>query len=301
MASPSRLTSLSFHLQGVAENRRRQGQHGYLQRSSTSADQGFWALITSYARVQKAAYHPQRRRSRGLCRYCSAKMNPAINYRNGTLPIPGVHRGRVQSLIGELLQDRHAVNLLAMLELVVRILEDKDYFEGFRSLTTNGIDKPILNVFRMFNLMSGNRVGTISSGRDSMETLISTGVRQMPDVDAFATYGDPHEAAVLVWNYHDVDGAAEPATATVTITGIPAARTWWGIAGSTTGSMRPIAMPMIAWPRDGFAAASPQRVNTPTPKTAGPTAASYVAPQWVDTANGRMLDRNEHTCGKPYP
>lgn len=37
--------------------------------------------------------------------------------------------------------------------------------------------------------------------------LESAQVRQTPDADAFATYGD-HEAAVLVWNYHDVEGAA---------------------------------------------------------------------------------------------
>ncbi len=38
--------------------------------------------------------------------------------------------------------------------------EGKDYFEGFRTLATNGIDKPILNVFRMAGMMSGDRVET---------------------------------------------------------------------------------------------------------------------------------------------
>ena len=27
--------------------------------------------------------------------------------------------------------------------------EDQPYFDGFRTLATNGIDKPVLNVFRM--------------------------------------------------------------------------------------------------------------------------------------------------------
>ena len=35
--------------------------------------------------------------------------------------------------------------------------EDQPYFAGFRSLASNGIDKPVLNVFRMFNKMSGQR------------------------------------------------------------------------------------------------------------------------------------------------
>ena len=82
--------------------------------------------------------------------------------------------------------------------------EDKDYFEGFRSLATNGIDKPVLNVFRMFGMMSGERVKTSSTGEVPLDTLVGTGVRGTPDVDAFATHA-AKEAAVLVWNYHDVE------------------------------------------------------------------------------------------------
>ena len=38
------------------------------------------------------------------------------------------------------------------------------YFAGFRSLATNGIDKPVLNVFRMFSMMSGDRLPATSDG-----------------------------------------------------------------------------------------------------------------------------------------
>jgi xylan 1,4-beta-xylosidase len=55
------------------------------------------------------------------------------------------------------------VNLLAMLSWSFEF-EGKDYFEGFRTLATNGVDKPVLNVFRMAGLMSGNRVMTSSTG-----------------------------------------------------------------------------------------------------------------------------------------
>ncbi|HMF52728.1 MAG TPA: hypothetical protein VK593_00155, partial [Edaphobacter sp.] len=77
-----------------------------------------------------------------------------------------------------------------------------------------------LNVFRMFGLMSGNRVKTTSSGIVPLDNLLTSGVRQSPDIDAFATRADK-EAAVLVWNYHDVNQPAEASPTTVTISGIP--------------------------------------------------------------------------------
>ena len=45
------------------------------------------------------------------------------------------------------------------------LFEDRDYFEGFRTLSTNGIDKPVLNVFRMLAKLGGTRLG-LTSDRD---------------------------------------------------------------------------------------------------------------------------------------
>jgi len=73
----------------------------------------------------------------------------------------------------------------------------------------------------MFGMMSGDRVGTESTGAVPLDTLVITGVRQQPDIDAFATRSD-QGAAVLIWNYHDVNRPAPAAPATVTISGIPA-------------------------------------------------------------------------------
>ncbi len=42
--------------------------------------------------------------------------------------------------------------------------EDQPYFDGFRTLATNGIDKPVLNIFRMAGLMRGNLVAADSPG-----------------------------------------------------------------------------------------------------------------------------------------
>jgi len=143
-------------------------------------------------------------------------VNPANNYRNDTL-YPAYTAAAFKSIFE--LADRRAVNLISMLSWSFEF-EDREYFEGFRSLATNGIDKPVLNVFRMFGMMAGDRVKTTSSGAVPPDTLLNVGVRQEPDVDAFATRS-AREAAVLVWNYHDVNQPAPATPTTVTVRGIP--------------------------------------------------------------------------------
>jgi xylan 1,4-beta-xylosidase len=69
--------------------------------------------------------------------------------------------------------------------------------------------------------MSGQRVTTSSTGQIPLDDILNTGVRQAPDVDAFATKAD-REAAVMLWNYHDDDVPAAGTTAQVTVVGIPA-------------------------------------------------------------------------------
>jgi xylan 1,4-beta-xylosidase len=150
------------------------------------------------------------------CAACSMKVNPANEYRNGPL-YAAYTTVAIKSLFD--LQDRSAVNLLAMLSWSFEF-EGKEYFEGFRTLATNGVDKPVLNVFRMAALMSGQRVMASSTGQVSLDDILSKGVTQTPDVDAIATKSD-HEAAVMLWNYHDDILPAASAEVQVTIAGIP--------------------------------------------------------------------------------
>ena len=98
--------------------------------------------------------------------------------------------------------------------------EGKDYFEGFRSLSTNGVDKPVLNFFRMAGLMHGNRVAAASTGALTADAIIAGGVRAQADIDAMAT-ADARGAAVMLWNYHDEEKAAPGAPVAVTIKGLP--------------------------------------------------------------------------------
>ncbi len=144
------------------------------------------------------------------------KVNPSNAYRNGPL-YPTYTAAAIKSLFA--LQDRYKVNLISMLSWSFEF-EDKEYFEGFRTLATNGVDKPVLNVFRMAALMAGQRVDTSSTGQVPLDDILASGVRQSPDVDAFATKAD-REAAVMLWNYHDDDVPATGASVQVTLTGVP--------------------------------------------------------------------------------
>jgi xylan 1,4-beta-xylosidase len=99
--------------------------------------------------------------------------------------------------------------------------EGRDYFEGFRTLATNGVDKPVLNVFRMAALMSGDRVATTSTSQIPLNDILKDGVKGSPDIDAFATKS-ASEAAVMLWNYHDDDVPAVGSEVTVVVAGLPA-------------------------------------------------------------------------------
>ena len=150
------------------------------------------------------------------CAACSMKVNPANAYRNG--PLYAVYTAVAIKELFEL-QDRYKVNLVAMLSWSFEF-EGKDYFEGFRTLATNRVNKPVLNVFRMAALMSGDRVMTSSTGQVPLDDILSKGVTQTPDVDAIATRADG-EAAVMLWNYHDDDLPAAGTEVQVKIAGIP--------------------------------------------------------------------------------
>jgi xylan 1,4-beta-xylosidase len=211
---PIPIDFISFHAKGhpmIEEGNVTMG----INRELADADRGF-ATVASFPKFKHLPIIISEADPEG-CAACSSKVNPANNYRNGTL-YPAYTAAAFKALFE--LEDRHAGNLLSMLSWSFEF-EDKDYFEGFRSLATNGVDKPVLNVFRMFGLMAGDRVQVKSDGAVSLDTLTNSGVRQQADVDALATR-QTNEAAVLVWNYHDVNKPAEATPTTVAVKGIPA-------------------------------------------------------------------------------
>jgi xylan 1,4-beta-xylosidase len=98
--------------------------------------------------------------------------------------------------------------------------EDQPYFAGFRELATNGLDKPVFNAFRMFGQLGRERVQVDDPSALATEEIVAQGVRTKADIRAIATRSD-HGVQVLVWNYHDDDIPAEPASIDLLIDGLP--------------------------------------------------------------------------------
>ena len=150
------------------------------------------------------------------CAACPIRTHPQNGYRNGTM-----YSSYTAEQIARTYQlaDLQGVNLMGAVTWAFEF-EGQRYFEGFRDLATNGIAKPVLNVFRMLGQMGGDRVSVVSSGALSLEAVRDSGVRAYPDVAALASRSE-REIAVLVWNYHDDDLPAPPAQVDLQIDGVP--------------------------------------------------------------------------------
>ena len=151
------------------------------------------------------------------CAACPLAGHPEVGYRNTTL-YPTYTAVMLANILK--LADRYHANIEGMLTWAFEF-EDKQYFEGFRTLATNGIDQPILNLFRMAGLMRGDRVQLTSNSASGLDAILQSGVTGAPDIDSLATRSD-HEAAVMVWNYHDDDLPAPAAPVHLSLGGLPA-------------------------------------------------------------------------------
>ena len=151
------------------------------------------------------------------CAACPLEGHPEVGYRNNTI-YPAYTAVMLANILK--LADRYHANIQGMLTWAFEF-EDKKYFEGFRTLSTNGIDKPILNLFRMAALMRGERVSLTSNGASGLDQILQSGVTGSPDIDGLATRSD-HEVAVMVWNYHDDDAPAPQAPVRLSVAGLPA-------------------------------------------------------------------------------
>jgi xylan 1,4-beta-xylosidase len=150
------------------------------------------------------------------CAACSAEKNPQNLYRNG--PLYGTYTIEVLNNVLALAHQER-VNLLGIVTWAFEF-EDQSYFAGFRELATNGVDKPVLNAFRMLGLLGNERVQATSSGALPTEEVVRNGVRAMPDINAIATRKD-REIEILVWNYHDDDVPFPTAPINLIIAGLP--------------------------------------------------------------------------------
>ncbi len=208
------LDFISFHVKGQPNVVDGHVQMG-IDHELSNAAAGF-AIVREFPQFAKLPIILSEADPEG-CAACSARTYPPNAYRNGTL-YPAYTAAAMKGLI-DLAESAH-VHLLGMLTWAFEF-EGKPYFDGYRTLATNGVDKPVLNFFRMAGLMQGDRVAATSSGAVALEEMQQKGVRQSADTDVLATRA-PGETAVMVWHYHDDDVPGPEAPVTVTIRGLPA-------------------------------------------------------------------------------
>ncbi len=207
------LDFVSFHAKGgpsVEDGRLRMGIAQHLRAINSSFE-----IIASYPELKDTPVVIGESDPDG-CAACKATEYPQYGYRNGAhyASYTAASFARKYDLAA-----RHGVNLEGALTWAFTF-EDQPYFAGFRSLATNGIDKPVLNVFRMFSKMGGERVTVHSDHAVSLEQILRSGVRERPDVSALASL-DGDRLGVLVWHYHDDDTEGDDAAVKLVLSGLP--------------------------------------------------------------------------------
>jgi xylan 1,4-beta-xylosidase len=209
----SRLDFISFHPKGAPTW---QGDHVQMgiAHQLAAIEQGF-QIVASFPEWRDTPIVLGESDPEG-CAACSAKSNPQNSYRNG--PLYAAYTAEVLNNILAMARSEH-INLLGAVTWAFEF-EDQPPFEGFRELATNGVDKPVMNAFRMFGMLGQERVMATSPGSLPAEEIRGTGVRVRPDISAIAGRQE-HEVEVLIWNYHDDDLPAAPAAIDLTITGLP--------------------------------------------------------------------------------
>jgi xylan 1,4-beta-xylosidase len=209
----SRLDFISFHPKGSPKWRDDHVQMG-IARQLGAIEQGF-QMVASFPEFRRTPIILGESDPEG-CAACSARSNPQNSYRNG--PLYAVYTAETLNNIF-FLSSRERINVLGAVTWAFEF-EDQPYFEGFRTLATNGVDKPVLNAFRMFGLLGNERVSATSSGALGSEEIVRDGVRGQPDISVIATRKD-HELEVLIWNYHDDDLPAAASPIDLMVGGLP--------------------------------------------------------------------------------
>jgi xylan 1,4-beta-xylosidase len=191
----TRLDLVTFHAKGgVALS----GDHVELDLGNQlRLEQAGFAAVASFPAYRQTPIYITEADPDG-CAACPISTDPADAYRNSTAY--GAY---------ELATMKHTLELES--ELGVKLggvltwaftFPGTPYFAGYRVLSTNGIDLPVLSAFKLLGRLAGLRLPLTSSGARPLEDILANGVRADPDVDGMAVL-DGGRLETLVWNYHD--------------------------------------------------------------------------------------------------
>jgi xylan 1,4-beta-xylosidase len=272
----SHLDFISFHPKGSPKWEGDHVQMG-IARQLNAIEEGF-RIVASFPEWRNAPIVLGESDPEG-CAACSAKQNPQNSYRNGSLY--AVYTTEVLDRIYEMASAQH-INFLGAVTWAFEF-ENQPPFEGFRELATNGVDKPVLNAFRMFGLLGSERLKATSSGSLSTQDVVRDGVRRQPDINVIASRKEKGVEA-LIWNYRDDDVVAPANEIDVEVDGLPAGATRVLLEHFRVDSTHSNAF--TAWKEMG----SPQ----------SPSATQYeqlqnegqlqllTSPEWVSVSNGSL-------------
>lgn len=153
------------------------------------------------------------------CAACSVDLHPQNAYRNGTMysSYTAASFAREYDIAA-----KYGVNFIGAVTWAFEF-EGQKWFAGFRDLATNGVDKPVLNVFRMFGMLNKNLCEAVASRNFSADHIIENSVRGEADINALATY-DEKGAGIMVWNYHDDNIPAPASKVTLNVDGLKEGR-----------------------------------------------------------------------------
>lgn len=149
------------------------------------------------------------------CAACGMATDPQNAYRNGTMysSYTAASFARIHELAVS-----YNVHLIGAVTWAFEF-ENQPWFYGFRDLATNGVDKPVLNVFRMFGKMGTRQVFAQSDHQYALQDILKSGVRgAQTDIGVLASRTDK-SASVLLWNYHDKDTTSPARSVLVTVNG----------------------------------------------------------------------------------
>jgi xylan 1,4-beta-xylosidase len=212
-ATGAPLDYVGFHAKGspaLVEGRVRMG----MRKQARDIDAGF-EIVASFPEFRGKPVIIGESDPEG-CAACSARLYPQNAYRNGIL-----YAAYTAAMLNYTLElaGRRGVRLQGAVTWAFEF-ENQPWFDGLRTLATNGIPKPVLNAFRMFGRLKGDRLKVESDGAVDTSRLLEAGVGAQPDINAIATRSG-RGLEVLIWNYHDDEAAAPDADVRLVIAGLP--------------------------------------------------------------------------------
>jgi len=216
-ARGTRLDYVSFHTKG--------GGYG-VEPNAPKKTPSIHTLVKHVAAgLDIIAGYPELRRHEVILSECdpdgwaagSTRENPNLAYRNSEY-----YGSYVGSAACKLIDREHAYGprVDGMLTWAFQF-EDREYFAGLRTLSTNGVDKPVLNVLRLLAALRGTRVAlTSDAARDPLAQDGADTPAVPPDVSGIAALDERDTIRVLLVSHHDDWDVDAPTRTTVRLAGL---------------------------------------------------------------------------------